>query len=55
VLNDVGPVITAVSLARIGTYLGTAPRFDRHRPGGSLRAPVVSAPFGSFPMRSGAT
>jgi pimeloyl-ACP methyl ester carboxylesterase len=28
VLNDVGPVITAVSLARIGTYLGTAPRFD---------------------------
>src|SRR5512145_2353603 len=28
VLNDVGPVITASSLERIGTYLGAAPRFD---------------------------
>ena len=28
VLNDVGPVITATSLERIGTYLGAAPRFD---------------------------
>ena len=28
VLNDVGPVITAVSLQRIGQYLGNAPRFD---------------------------
>ncbi|MBL8477665.1 MAG: alpha/beta fold hydrolase [Sterolibacteriaceae bacterium] len=28
VLNDVGPVITAASLERIGTYLGAAPRFD---------------------------
>ncbi|MEK7436541.1 MAG: alpha/beta hydrolase [Pseudomonadota bacterium] len=27
VLNDVGPVITAVSLARIGQYLGMAPQF----------------------------
>ncbi len=27
VLNDVGPVITAVSLRRIGQYVGTAPRF----------------------------
>mgnify|MGYP002147471906 CR=1 FL=1 len=26
VLNDVGPVITAVSLERIGMYLGRAPR-----------------------------
>jgi pimeloyl-ACP methyl ester carboxylesterase len=47
VLNDVGPVITAVSLARIGTYLGTAPRFD-----GIAQAEafvrLVSAPFGSF-------
>jgi pimeloyl-ACP methyl ester carboxylesterase len=28
VLNDVGPLITAASLARIGSYLGQAPRFD---------------------------
>jgi pimeloyl-ACP methyl ester carboxylesterase len=28
VLNDVGPVITAASLARIGNYLGSPPRFD---------------------------
>ncbi len=27
VLNDVGPVITAASLSRIGEYLGMAPRF----------------------------
>ena len=27
VLNDVGPIITAVSLARIGEYLGKAPTF----------------------------
>lgn len=27
VLNDVGPVVTAASLARIGQYLGMAPRF----------------------------
>jgi pimeloyl-ACP methyl ester carboxylesterase len=50
VLNDVGPVITAVSLARIGTYLGTAPRFDDM---GQAEAFVrfVSAPFGSFAHR----
>lgn len=30
VLNDVGPVITAVSLKRIGQYLGNAPRFDSY-------------------------
>jgi pimeloyl-ACP methyl ester carboxylesterase len=28
ILNDVGPVITAASLARIGDYLGYAPRFE---------------------------
>ncbi len=45
VLNDVGPVITAVSLARIGGYLGSPPRFD-----GIAQAEayvrLVSAPFG---------
>jgi pimeloyl-ACP methyl ester carboxylesterase len=30
VLNDVGPVITAASLKRIGQYLGNAPRFDSY-------------------------
>jgi len=45
VLNDVGPVITAASLDRIGTYVGMAPRFP------SIEAAeqyvrAVSAPFG---------
>jgi pimeloyl-ACP methyl ester carboxylesterase len=45
VLNDAGPVVTAVSLERIGTYVGTAPRFP------SIEAAeqyvrMVSAPFG---------
>lgn len=45
VLNDVGPVVTAVSLQRIGPYVGTAPKFA------SLEAAEayireVSAPFG---------
>ncbi len=47
VLNDVGPVITAVSIGRIGTYLGQAPRF----PGfDQARAFVrmVSLPFGKL-------
>lgn len=45
VLNDVGPVITAVSLARIGDYLGAPPRFDSIQ---EAQAYVrkVSAPFG---------
>ena len=30
VLNDVGPVLTAISLKRIGQYLGNAPRFDSY-------------------------
>lgn len=30
VLNDVGPVITAASLKRIGQYLGNAPRFENY-------------------------
>ena len=45
VLNDVGPVITAVSLRRIGEYVGKAPKFP------SMAAAEawireVSAPFG---------
>jgi pimeloyl-ACP methyl ester carboxylesterase len=47
VLNDVGPVITAASIARIGEYLGKAPRFD-----GIEQAEVfvrfVAAPFGKL-------
>ena len=47
VLNDVGPVITAVSLSRIGTYLGTAPRFDSIEQAEAF-VRFVSATFGSF-------
>jgi pimeloyl-ACP methyl ester carboxylesterase len=47
ILNDVGPVVTAAAIARIGEYLGQAPRFP------SLEAAeayvrVVSAPFGQL-------
>ena len=46
VLNDVGPVITAVSLARIGQYLGMAPQFaDFAAAVQYIRA--VSATFGA--------
>ncbi len=45
VLNDVGPVITAVSLARIGDYLGTPPRFDSIEEAEAY-VRTVSAPFG---------
>ena len=45
VLNDVGPVLTAASLDRIGTYVGMAPRFpDVEAAEQYVRA--VSAPFG---------
>ncbi|WP_341645158.1 alpha/beta fold hydrolase [Thauera sp. SDU_THAU2] len=45
VLNDVGPVITAVSLQRIGPYVGTAPRFATMEEADAyLRK--VNAPFG---------
>ena len=46
VLNDVGPVITAVSLVRIGQYLGLAPQFpDFATAVQYIRA--VSATFGA--------
>ena len=47
VLNDVGPVITAASLKRIGQYLGNAPRFDSYEQiEGYVRA--VSTGFGAL-------
>ena len=45
VLNDVGPVVTAVSLARIGDYLGTPPRFDNIEEAEAY-VRKISAPFG---------
>ena len=45
VLNDVGPVVTAVSLARIGSYLGKAPLFSGFE-AAEQYVRVVSAPFG---------
>ena len=47
VLNDVGPVITATSLARIGSYLGAAPRFDNIGQA-EVFVRFVSATFGKF-------
>ncbi|HEX8964682.1 MAG TPA: alpha/beta hydrolase [Rhodocyclaceae bacterium] len=47
ILNDVGPVITAASIARIGEYVGKAPRFE-----GIDQAEAfirfVAAPFGAL-------
>lgn len=45
VLNDVGPVVTAVSLARIGTYIGKAPDFADFA-AAEQYVRTVSAPFG---------
>ena len=45
VLNDVGPVVTAASLARIGTYLGKAPVFPSFEAAEQF-VRVVAAPFG---------
>ena len=47
VLNDVGPVITATSLARIGSYLGAAPRFDNIGQA-EVFVRFVCATFGKF-------
>ena len=47
VLNDVGPVVTAASIERIGQYVGTAPRFaDMEQAEAYLRE--VCAPFGAL-------
>jgi pimeloyl-ACP methyl ester carboxylesterase len=47
VLNDVGPVLTAASIARIGQYVGMTPHFADYA---QIEAFVrmVSAPFGSL-------
>ncbi|MDO8933408.1 MAG: alpha/beta hydrolase [Rhodocyclaceae bacterium] len=47
VLNDVGPVITAVSIDRIGKYVGMAPRFDGYAQAEAF-VRLVSAPFGNL-------
>jgi pimeloyl-ACP methyl ester carboxylesterase len=47
ILNDVGPVITAASIARIGEFLGMAPRFASiEQAEAYVRA--VSVPFGAL-------
>lgn len=45
VLNDVGPLITAASLQRIGEYVGRAPKFDTYEDAESY-VRLVSEPFG---------
>lgn len=47
ILNDVGPVITAASLIRIGEYLGKPPRFDSIDEA-QRYIQRVSAPFGQL-------
>ena len=47
VLNDVGPVITAASIARIGEYVGKAPRFASIEQAEAFLR-FVSAPFGTL-------
>jgi len=47
ILNDVGPVISAESLKRIGDYVGRAPSFDTYEDAEKYIR-LVSAPFGSL-------
>ena len=47
VLNDVGPVVTAVSLKRIAEYVGKDPRFDSIEQAEQF-VRFVSATFGTF-------
>lgn len=46
-LNDVGPVISAESLRRIGDYIGRAPKFDTFADAEKYIR-LVSAPFGTL-------
>jgi pimeloyl-ACP methyl ester carboxylesterase len=46
VLNDVGPVVTASSIARIGAYVGKSPPFPTIEAAEAYLR-TVSAPFGS--------
>ena len=46
-LNDVGPLITADSLRRIGEYVGKAPHFADYA-AAEQYIRIVSAPFGSL-------
>jgi pimeloyl-ACP methyl ester carboxylesterase len=47
ILNDVGPVITGASIARIGEFVGKAPRFGSFAEAEALLR-IVSAPFGAL-------
>src|SRR5574338_839749 len=47
VLNDVGPVLTKLSLARIGEYVGRDPLFP-DLPAAEALIRMVSAPFGAL-------
>lgn len=47
VLNDVGPVVTAASIARIGEFLGRAPRFATVENAEAF-VRFVSSPFGAL-------
>lgn len=47
VLNDVGPVITGASIARIGEFVGKGPRFDTLEQADAFTR-FVSAPFGAL-------
>jgi pimeloyl-ACP methyl ester carboxylesterase len=47
VMNDVGPVLTAAAVARIGEYVGTAPRFASMEQAEAF-VRFVSAPFGAL-------
>ncbi|MES2772513.1 MAG: alpha/beta hydrolase [Pseudomonadota bacterium] len=47
VLNDVGPVITAESLRRIGEYLGKAPKFANYKEAEKF-VRATSIPFGNL-------
>ncbi len=47
ILNDVGPVLSAVSLARIGEYVGKTPRFESIEQAEAFIR-FVAAPFGAL-------